>query len=164
MKITAIFVSFVMLLVCPCLADESIYTWTDKNGIKRFSDRLPVEVKHYDTIRIPADGAEYGEQAEGSRQEYDRMIKDIRQETQQIKQEHIQGEADRAAEKKRDADASQKERVEAERKQLQEKVDTLKKRPTGRTYSQSLKNAQIKEIEKQLDKLKNSPDEYFQNR
>jgi glutamyl-tRNA reductase len=92
------------------------------------------------------------------------MIENIRQEKQLTEQERIQAGADRAAEEKRGEDARKKERIEAERRQLQEKIDDLKKRPTSRAYSQNLKNARIGEIEKQLDKLKNSPDEYFKNR
>jgi len=164
MKRAAISVFVVMFWVCPCLAGESIYTWTDKNGVKRFSDRQPDDVKHYDTIRISPDQSEFGAPAGDSRPEYDRMIENIRQEKQLTEQEHTQAGADRAAEEKRGEDARKKERIEAERKQLQEKIDDLKKRPTGRAYSQSLKNARIEEIEKQLDKLKNSPDEYFQGK
>lgn len=164
MKRAAIYVFVVMFWVCPCLAGENIYTWTDKNGVKRFSDRRPEDVKHYDTIRISPDQSEFGAPAGDIRSEYDQMIENIRQEKQLTEQERIQTGADRADEEKRNADARKKERIEAERRQLQEKIDDLKKRPTGRAYSQSLKNAQIGEIEKQLDKLKTSPDEYFQNR
>ena len=158
MKRSAVFVFVIMLWGCPCLADENIYTWIDNNGVKRFSDRQPDDVKHYDTIRISPGQSEYGTPAGGSRPEYDQMIESIRQEKQQTEQERIQVGADRAAEEKRDEDARKKDRVEAERRQLQEKIDDLKKRPAGRAYSQSLKNARIEEIEKQLDKLKNSPD------
>lgn len=164
MKRAAIYVFVVIFWVCPCLADENIYTWTDKNGVKRFSDRQPDDVKNYDTRRISPDQSEFGAPAGDSRPEYDQMIENIRQEKQLTEQERIQAGADRVSEEKRKADVRKKERIETERKQLQEKMDDLKKRPTGRTYSQSLKNARIEEIEKQLDKLKNSPDEYFQNR
>jgi hypothetical protein len=164
MKRSAVFVFVIILWGCPCLAGENIYTWTDKNGVKRFSDRQPEDVKHYDTIRISPDHPEFGAPAGDIRPEYDQMIESIRQEKQQTDKARIQAEADRAAEEKRNADAREKERIEAERRQLQEKIDDLKKRPTGRTYSQSLKNARIEEIEKQLDRLKTSPDEYFQNR
>ena len=164
MKRSAVLVFIIMLWVCPCLAGENIYTWTDNNGVKRFSDRQPDDVKHYDTIRISPDQSKYGVPDGGSRSEYDQMIERVRQEQQQTEQERFQAGADRATEEKRDEDAHKKERIEAERRQLQEKLDDLKKRPTGRTYSQSLKNARIEEIEKQLDKLKNSPDEYFQGK
>lgn len=164
MKRSAVFVFIIMFWVYPCFADENIYTWTDKNGVKRFSDRQPDEVKHYDTIRISPDQSKFGAPAEESRPEYDQMIENIRQEKQLTEQERIQAEADRVSEEKSNADTRKKERIEAERKQLQEKIDDLKKRPTGRAYSQSLKNARIEEIEKQLDKLKKSPDEYFQNK
>ena len=164
MKRAAISVFVVMFWVCPCLAGENIYTWTDKNGVKRFSDRQPDDVKKFDTIRISPGKSEFGAPAGDSRSEYDQMIERVRQEQQQTEQERIQAGADRAADEKRNADAREKERIEDERRQLQEKIDDLKKRPTGRTYSQSFKNARIEEIEKQLDKLKNSPDEYFKNR
>ncbi|MBU2620908.1 MAG: DUF4124 domain-containing protein [Proteobacteria bacterium] len=164
MKRAAVSVFVIMLWVCPCLADENIYTWTDNDGVKRFSDRQPEDVKHYDTIKISPEQSEYKETAGGSRTEYDHMIESIRQEKQQTEQERIQGEADRTAEEKRNVETRKNERIEAERRQLQEKIDDLKKRPTSRAYSQSLKNARIEEIEKQLDKLKNSPDEYLQKR
>jgi hypothetical protein len=164
MKRSAVFVFVIMLWVCPCHAGENIYTWTDKNGVKRFSDRQPDDVKHYDKIRIAPDRSGFGVPAGDSRSEYDQMIENIRQEKQLTEQERIQAEADRATEEKRGEDARKMERIEAERKQLQEKIDDLKKRPTGRAYSQSLKNARIGEIEKQLDMLKNSPDEYFQGK
>ena len=164
MKRAAVSVFVIMLWVCPCLADENIYTWTDNDGVKRFSDRQPENVKHYDTIKISPEQSEEGGAAGGSRTEYDHMIESIRQEKQQTEQERIQGEADRTAEEKRNAETRKNERIEAERRQLQEKIDDLKKRPTSRAYSQSLKNARIEEIEKQLEKLKNSPDEYFQKR
>jgi len=164
MKKAVIYLSVIILWSCPCLADENIYTWTDKNGVKRFSDRQPDDVKHYDTIRIAPDQSEFGTVAGDSRPEYDQMIENIRQEKQLTEQERIQAGADRVAEEKRSSYAHKKERIEAEQKRLQEKIDGLKKRLTGRAYSQSLKNAQIGEIEKQIDKLNNSPDEYFQGK
>ena len=164
MKRSAIYVFVVIFWVCPCLADENIYTWTDKNGVKRFSDRQPEDVKHYDTIKISPGQSEFGAPDGDSRSEYDQMIENIRQEKQLTDQERIQAGADRVSEEKRNADTRKKERIDDERRQLQEKIDDLKKRPIGRAYSQSLKNARIEEIERQLDKLKNSPDEYFQGK
>lgn len=164
MKRAAISVFLVMLWVCPGHAGENIYTWTDKNGVKRFSDRQPDDVKHYDTTRIPPNKSKYGDPAGGSSPEYDQMIESLKQEKQQTELERIQAEADREAKEKLDADDRMKGRIEAEQRQLQEKIDDFKKRPISRAYSLSMKNARIGETEKQLDKLKNSPDEYFQNR
>jgi hypothetical protein len=165
MKKAVIYVLIAVFWISPCFADETtIYTWTDNNGVKRFSDHPPENVKHYETIVVPPEESEGAEPSNENRHEYDQMIESIRQEKQQAERERIQAEADRTAGERRDADTRKKERIEAERRQLQDKIDALKKRPTGRTYSQSLKNARIEEIEKQLDKLKNSPDEYFKNR
>jgi len=164
MNKTAIFVLIVLIWFSPCLADEKIFTWTDENGVKRFGDRPPDDIKHYDTIKIPQDKSGYVKPAEGSRPEYDQMIENIRQEKQLTEEERIKAEADRAAKEKLDAETRKKERIEAELKSLQEQVDNLKKRPIGRAFSLNVKNARIGEIEKQINLLKNSPDEYFRNR
>lgn len=163
MKKAAISLLVVMLSVCPSLAAEKIYTWTDKNGVKRFSDQPPVGTE-YEILTIAPDNPEVGGVRGSSRPDYDHMMESIRQEKLQNEQERARAEADRADEKKANAETLKKERIEAERKSLQEKIDDLKKRPTGRAFSQNVKNARIGEIEKQIDKLKNSPDEYFQGK
>ena len=164
MKKTVIYVLISVLWVSPCLADVAIYTWTDKNGIKRYSDRPPEDVKHYETIVVPPEDSESAEPSIENRPEYDQMIDAIRLEKRKTDQERIKSEADRVAKGKLDEETRKKERVEAELKQLQQKIDEAKKRPVGRGYGQSQKNARIGEIEKQIDKLKNSPAEYFQGK
>ncbi len=163
MKKAAISVFVVMLWLCPCLAGENIYTWTDKNGVKRFSDQPPPDAE-YETITIPPDRPESGSVSGGTRPDYEHMIESIRQEKLQTEQERKQAEADRAEKEKLDAETRKKERIETERKSLLKKIDDVKRRPTGRAFSQNVKNARIGEIEKQLERLKNSPDEYFQSR
>jgi hypothetical protein len=163
MKKAAISVLVVILWICPCFAGENIYTWTDKNGVKRFSDQPPPDAE-YETITIPPDRPEGGVVSGGTRPNYEHMIESIRQEKLQTEQKRVQAEADCADKEKLDAEIRKKELIEAERKSLQKKIDDAKRRPTGRAFSQNVKNARIGEIEKQLERLKNSPDEYFQNR
>jgi hypothetical protein len=163
MKKAAISVLVVMLWLCPCLAGENIYTWTDKDGVKRFSDQPPPDTA-YETITIPPDRPEDGAVSGGGRPAYEHMIETIRQDKLQAEQERKQAEADRADKAKLDAEIRKKELIEAERKSLQEKIDLLKKRPISRSFSLNVKNAKIREIEKQIDRLKNTPDEYFKNR
>jgi hypothetical protein len=47
---------------------------------------------------------------------------------------------------------------------LNEKIDALNRRPLSRSYDLSYKQARINEIQKQLDKLNSSPEEYFQSK
>lgn len=164
MKKIAICLPIILLWVCSGLSAENIYNWTDKNGIRRFSDQPPPrEVKQYKTIQVQPDQSSEQEPAADSRPGYDRMVEKAKGETQKDEQESIQGEASGAAEEKQNAEASMKARVEAERQRLYEKIDAINKRPLSRTYDHSFKQARIDEIQKQLDKLNNSPEEYFQN-
>jgi len=161
MQKAAISLIIIALWFYPCLAAENIYNWTDENGIKRFSDQPPPRsVKQYKTIEVPPDQSTEQEPGVGSRPGYDSMVEKIRSETEQG---GIQGEASGAAEEKRNPESNINERVEAERRRLNEKIDAINKRPLSRTYNHSFKQARIDEIQKQLDKLNKSPDEYFQN-
>jgi hypothetical protein len=165
MQKVAISVLVIVLWVCPGLAAENIYNWTDKNGIRRFSDQPPPRnVKQYKTIQVPPDQSSEQEPAVDKRPGYDSMVENVKGETRQGEQESIQGEASRTAEEKRNAESSMKARVEAERQRLNEKIEAINKRPLSRTYDHSFKQARIDEIQKELDKLNNSPEEYFQNR
>ncbi|MFO7665935.1 MAG: DUF4124 domain-containing protein [Desulfobacterales bacterium] len=164
MKKTTISVLFILLWVCPVLAGENIYNWTDKNGIKRFSDQPPPQnVKQYKTIHVPPDQSSKQEPGADNRQGYDSMVENVKVETLQREQERVKEEASRAAEEKRKAESVMKAKIEAERQRLNERIDAINKRPMSRTYDQSFKQARINEIQRLLDKLNSSPDEYFQS-
>lgn len=154
-----------VLWVYPGLASENIYNWTDENGIKRFSDQPPpLNVKHYNTIRIPPDRSSGQQPGVDNRPGYENMVEKVKSETLQREQESMKEEASKAAEEKRNAESGVKARIEAERQRLNEKIDAINKRPLSRTYDQSFKQARINEIQKQLDRLDNSPEEYFQGK
>ena len=161
-----IFISalIILLWVYPGFAAENIYNWTDKNGIKRFSDQPPpLNVKQYKTIQVPPDKSSGQQPAVDNRPGYESMVENVKSETRQHEQESMKEEALKAAEEKRKAESDTKARVEAERQRLNEQIDVINKRPLSRTYDQSFKQARINEIQKQLDRLNNSPEEYFQS-
>jgi hypothetical protein len=164
MKKAGIYTFLFMLFSMPCLAGETIYTWRDNNGVKRFSDYPPEHVKYYDTIAVPPEDSESPGYEEGSRHEYDQMIEKIRREKRQDEMGRIQAEKDRADNEKKKKEENFKNRVEAEIKDLEGKIVEINKKPVSRSYSLSRKNAQIAEIERQLEKLKNTPEEYFKSR
>lgn len=155
----------IALWVCSGFAAENVYyNWTDKDGIKRYSDQPPSQnIKQYKTIQTTPGSSEH-ETAVDSRPEYNSMVEKAKEETRQLEQERIKKEALKAAEEKRNAESDMKARIETERQRLNEKIDAINKRPLSRTYDQSFKQARIDEIKKELDKLSNSPDEYFKSR
>jgi len=119
-------------------------------------------VKQYKTIQVTPDKSSGEQPAVDNRPGYDSMVENVKGEIQQREQERMQEKASKAAEEKRKAESDMKARVEAERQRLNEKIDAINKRPLSRTYDQSFKHARINEIQKQIDKLNNSPVEYFQ--
>ena len=164
MQRAAVSALVILLWICPALAAENIYNWTDKDGVRRFSDQPPPRnVKQYKTIQIQPEESSEKEPAAGSRPGYESMVEKVKGEIRQSEQESVQGEVSRSAEEKQKAESDMKARIEAERQRLNEKIDAINKRPLSRTYDHSFKNARINEIQKELDKLNNSPDEYFQS-
>ncbi|MDA8141771.1 MAG: DUF4124 domain-containing protein, partial [Desulfobacteraceae bacterium] len=55
-----------LLLTIPAFGD-TIYIWTDKNGVKRFSDQPPADVEEFETVQGEKSGAE-DENREGLQQ------------------------------------------------------------------------------------------------
>lgn len=158
-------VLIIVLWVYPGLAAENIYNWTDQNGIKRFSDQPPpLNVKQYKTIQVQPDQASGEQPGVDNRPGYESMVEKVKSETLQREQERMKEEASKIAEEKRKAESDMKARIEAEQRRLNEKIDAVNKRPLSRTYDQSFKQARINEIQKQIDRLNNSPEEYFQGR
>lgn len=161
MKKTAAAVIVTALWVGTCLAGGNIYNWTDKNGVRRFSDQPPPrDVKHYGTIETrPSEQEEPAESKPG----YGGSADNVKSEAEQRGQESVNTENSGAAEEKRETESDMKARIEAERQRLNEKIDAINRRPLSRTYNHSFKQARIDEIQKELDRLKNSPEEYFKN-
>lgn len=158
-------VLIIVLWVYPGLAAENIYNWTDQNGIRRFSDQPPpLNVKQYKTIRIPPDQSSGEQPGVDNRPGYDSMVENVKGEARKHEQERMQQEASRTAEEKQNAESDMKARVEAERQRLNEIIDSINKRPLSRTYDKSFKQARIDEVQKQIEKLNNSPEEYFQGK
>ncbi len=155
----------IVLWVYPGFAAENIYNWTDQNGIRRFSDQPPpLNVKQYKTIQVQPDQSSGEQPGMDNRPGYEGMVEKVKSEMLQREKERMQEEAAKATEEKRKAESDMKARVEAERQRLNKKIDAVNKRPLSRTYDQSFKQARIDEIQKQIDRLNNSPEEYFQGK
>lgn len=67
----------VLLLTIPALGD-TIYIWTDKNGVKRFSDQPPTDVDKFETVDGAAANAEV-ENRQGLQQMFDQVERENRE-------------------------------------------------------------------------------------
>ena len=138
----------VMMLTIPAFGD-TIYIWTDKKGVKRFSDQPPADVEKFETVQGEAAGAE-NENREGLQQ----MFNQVEQENREADQRRAEKEAARKAEAERKAEAAKEARIKAERNRLQQQIDALNKRALSSTFTQGMRDNQIKPLQEQIDKLK----------
>jgi uncharacterized membrane protein len=138
----------VLLLSIPAFGD-TIYIWTDKNGVKRFSDQPPTDVEEFETVQGEKAGAE-DENREGLQQ----MFNQVEQENREADQRRAEQEAARKAEAERKAEAQKEAKSKAERDRLQQQIDALNKRALSSTFTQGMRDNQIKELQKQIDALK----------
>ncbi len=141
-----------LFLLCMAIASlaaaETIYTWTDAEGTKRFSNSPPPEgVKTFQkqTVR-PSDDAT---QSPGQRRSsFDRMVENATAESNQLEQRR---QAAKAAAQQREAEMEQKQQDDARRKHLEEQIEAIRKRGLSPTYSKGMRDAQIKKIQQQID-------------
>ena len=139
----------------------TIYTWTDADGVRRYSNTEPPE---------GVDGVEIIDEIQGdysdddsARSEYDRMVEKASQEADEHFAEQEKEKARAAEAEKQRRQAAQEDRIAAERQKLQAEIDAIDARGLGPTFSAGQKAAMIKAIQEKIDRLESDPDGYFGN-
>jgi hypothetical protein len=150
----------------------SIYTWTDENGIKHYSNEEPSE-DHKDvkvTKEIPHTQMDIEKTRQNS-EKLEQVIqeRDTENKTAEIEKEQINKKIE--AEKKKATKEAMDKKVLLERERLQNEIRRIEKRPTGfrrvkgkpisNPFSLAMKKAKIKEYQDKLELLERSPEEYF---
>lgn len=136
----------------------TIYTWTDADGVKRYSNSQPPEdVENLQSIpEIQYDQA--GD--DQNRQTYNRMVEDASQSADRHFEEQAQQKAQAAQAERTQQMAAQAQRNEEERAKLQKNIDDLKGRALSTTFSKGQKEYLIKQVQEKIDQLENNPDGY----
>ena len=146
-----------LMFISPLHAD--IYSWTDNNGVKHFSNKPPpkntnsvVEVKREHVYNEAADEQRW----ELERVEWDALLQKLKSNEDQ-EEEVIEADA----EKKGDA-KSIKEKIERERYLLQAEIARLEKMPAS-SFSGQLdgKRASISYYRARIQMLEGDPKRYF---
>ena len=158
-RITQLCLTMAILLLAGPVIAGTIYTWTDANGVKRFSDSPPPEgaTNVHTTDEIESSpGA--GDQAS---QTYDQMVDEAsRSADEHFAQEAEKRAAEAEAEHQQQAEAMD-QRVAAEKEQLQQQINEIEARGLGPTFSQGQKDAMIQEVQARIDRLESDPEAYF---
>ena len=143
------------LLSQPVIAD-TIYSWTDADGVKRYSNSQPPD----DAKNIqPIEEIEYEQAGDDRiRQEFDRMVEDASQNADRHFQQQEETKAQEAeAEQQQQQDAAA-QRAEAERAKLQKEIDDIQGRALGPTFTTGMKENQIRLIQEKIDQLESNPE------
>ena len=148
----------ILLLAGPAIAG-TIYTWTDADGVKRFSDSPPPEgTPNVQTTNEIESNPGAGDQAS---QTYDQMVDEASKSAdEQFAQEDAKRAAEAEAERQQQTETID-QRVAAEKERLQQQINQIESRGLGPTFSQGQKDAMIQEVQTRIDRLESDPDAYF---
>ena len=157
--ITAIVLAFTLTVWGVTNSKAEVYTWTDENGVKHFSDAPPAEAKG---AKPAFPSYEYDEAADRQRTEAD--AKAIQKEVKAIDEEYEQVEQKKQRQEE-DAEANRpptmEERIEDERTKLNLKIAELESLPLEHFGSQQNKIRSIGYYKYRLEDLNKDPEKYF---
>ena len=134
-------------------AGDTIYTWTDSEGVKHYSTTAPADEKVKPEVYVKGDGNGPAEPDNGRRRSFDSMVDNARNESRRLEQERLRDEALRRKQEKEAAENRRREAVEARRRELQRQIDALKARGLSPTFSKGMRDSQIKAIQEKMDQL-----------
>lgn len=129
----------------------TIYTWTDADGVRRYSNAQPPE--NAENIKIIDEFKTDRDKSDQLRQEYDRMVEEASQEADR----HFEKDAERKAKARQAAQQRKNEKhdqqLEQERQKLQKEIESIQNRGLGPTFSAGQKEYLIKQIQEQLNQI-----------
>jgi predicted nucleic acid-binding Zn-ribbon protein len=158
MKSVMALILFTGLLSAATVSADTVYSWTDEQGVQRFSNDPPPEgIEFFKKFESPTP-PQNRSAVEERRSSYDQMVRKASEETLQLEQQREAEAAAQATEKKRMAEAQRKEKIQNERNRLDRQIEAIAKRALSPTYTQGMKQALINEIKKQIAALENNPD------
>ena len=158
----------ILMLSVPCwyLAgispiEADIYTWTDENGIRHYSNSPPPDAKDPEVIfrEYEHDPSSDKERFEMEQQEWQKLMQQIEADERQAAEEAEQ----RAQDSQRNQKPSIEQRTEAEKKRLEETIADLEEKPLEYFGSQKNKRVRLGFYRYRLDALMQDPEQYFNN-
>lgn len=149
-----------VFLLADAVIAGTIYTWTDADGVRRYSNSQPPE----DARNVQTINELHNDQAGGDQvrqEEYDRMVEDAGQRADQQFEEAAEKKAQEAAAEKQQQLDEQAQRVDKERARLQKEIADLEGRALGPTFSAGMRANLIKQVQEKINRLESDPEGYF---
>ena len=159
MKAIITLVCLIGILVWAPASNADIYSWTDENGVKHFGNQPPDNAADAKIVfkEEPHDAAADQQRADKENREATELIRQLDEEEQRQAAEARK----KAAEAEQNQPPTMQERVDAERKRLENKIAELEEKPLSYFGSQKNKRVRIGYYRYRLEDLMQDPEKYF---
>jgi hypothetical protein len=150
--------AIVFLFAHPLQSEANIYSWTDSNGVKHFSNQPPLSDKNASIeVRqeIAYDRKADEERWELDKKEWEKLKQDLETSEQQIIKEKYSGQNDQDPQ-------DMAKRINNEKFRLELEISRLEKEPAlSFAYDRDGKRAAIAFYKSRLKELETNPERYF---
>ena len=132
----------------------TIYTWTDADGVRRYSNSQPPEdADNVQTI----DEVQYDEAGAGKRrQDFDRMAQEAGEDADRHFEEQAKKREQAAEDQRRRQQAEKSRQVAEDRAKLQKQIEDIQARGLGPNFSAGQRDNLIRQIQEKIEGLENS--------
>jgi Skp family chaperone for outer membrane proteins len=160
MKNVNLLLFLLAILLAATTLKADIYQWTDKNGVKYFSNQPPPE--HADDAKViykedETNAAEDQKQTQPDQHESDNLMQE--NQTNEQRTEAVSPNDQQGTEQNKQL--SREERIQAEKESLEKQITDLEERPLSYFGSAKNKRTRIGFYRYRLDTLMHNPDQYF---
>lgn len=159
MKIINILVLLMVVIFAVSGSYADIYTWTDENGVRHYSDSPPEDAQDAKAV-FPE--YQYDEKADKNRREMDQ--KQLKSLIKEIEAEDAMNQAEQKRKTQKaemERKPTQQELIAAEKERLEKRIAYLEEQPLEYFGSQRNKIVRIGYYHYQIQELMQDPDKYF---
>jgi chromosome segregation ATPase len=154
--------SGLVLLFIADLNADNIYSWTDENGVRQYSNTAPdKDRKDVEIIKEIPHTQDDEKKSGQATNELDRVLDELEVENRAAEIEREEKDKKNEAEKNKAAQDKLNKKIQTEKERLQNEIRRIEQLASGGTFSLAMKKSKIKEYQEKLDLLERSPKKYF---
>lgn len=129
----------------------TIYTWTDADGVKRYSNAQPPEdADNVQTI----EEVEYDDVgADRNRQEFDRMVEGASEEADRHFDQQARKKKQQATKRQQQKKETLERQAAEERARLMKEIEAIQNRGLGPNFTKGMRDNLIRDLQEKIDEL-----------
>ena len=128
-----------------------IYTWTDADGVKRYSNSQPPE--NADNVRT-IEEVEYDPAgADRNREEFNRMVEGASEEADRHFDQQARKKAQQAATQQRQKKEAAERQSADEKARLMNEIEAIRNRALGPNFTKGMQDNLIRQLQEKIDQL-----------